>query len=130
MTFPKYKYLLTFRYAEMICDLGIIFSRKFYLSDLPVRRTVEQFTQALRSGKQNIIEGVSEIVSLKSQIKLLGVATASFEEATNFLLTLLHIETFLLFKQVKSAENKFLSEGGYTENLFKKRLNFRQKQDY
>jgi len=42
----------------------------------------------------------------------------------------LHIETFLLFKQVKSAENKFLSEGGYTENLFKKRLNFRQKQDY
>ncbi|PJC77362.1 hypothetical protein CO010_00600 [Candidatus Shapirobacteria bacterium CG_4_8_14_3_um_filter_39_11] len=81
MTFPKYKYLLTFRYAEMICDLGIIFSRKFYLSDLPVRRTVEQFTQALRSGKQNIIEGVSEIVSLKSQIKLLGVATASFEEA-------------------------------------------------
>ncbi|PJC77363.1 hypothetical protein CO010_00605 [Candidatus Shapirobacteria bacterium CG_4_8_14_3_um_filter_39_11] len=54
----------------------------------------------------------------------------NLEEATNFLLTLLHIETFLLFKQVKSAENKFLSEGGYTENLFKKRLNFRQKQDY
>jgi len=90
MSFPKYKYLLTYRYAEILCDLGVVFSRRFYLSSLgnlsdlsvPVRRTVEQFTQALRSGKQNIIEGVSEVASLKSQIKLLGIALASFEEAT------------------------------------------------
>jgi len=195
MSFPKYKYLLTYRYAEILCDLGVVFSRRFYLSSLgnlsdlsvPVRRTVEQFTQALRSGKQNIIEGVSEVASLKSQIKLLGIALASFEEATadledflrqrglklwpktdpriadfqkigyrfsnlsnlsdlgnlsqlpilpedpeeaaNFLLTLLHIETFLLSKQIKSTEEKFIREGGYTENLFKKRLAFRGGQD-
>lgn len=192
MSLPKYKYLLTYRYAEMLCDLGVDFSRRFYLSNLgnlseslPVKRTVEQFTQALRSGKQNIIEGVSEVASLKGQIKLLGVALASFEEAiadledflrqrglaiypktdprvadfqkigyqfsdlsnlsdlgnlrqlpilpgnpekaANFLLTLLHIETYLLSKQIKSAENKFLIEGGYTENLFKKRLDYRKK---
>lgn len=187
MSLPKYKYLLTYRYAEMLCDLGADFSRKFYLSDLPVHRTVEQFTQALRSGKQNIIEGVSEIASLKSQIKLLGIAAASFEEAiadledflrqrglliypkndpridsfrkigyrfsdlsnlsalgnlrelpklpespeeaANFLLTLLHIETFLLSKQIKSAEEKFLREGGYTENLYNKRINFRREEE-
>ena len=178
----------------MICDLGVEFSTRFYLSPLgnlshlsesfPVRRTVEQFTQALRSGKQNIIEGVSEIASFKSQIKLLGIAAASLEEAiadledflrqrglkiwpktdpkidsfrkigyqfsnlsnlsplgnlsklpilpknpeeaANFLLTLLHIETFLLSKQIKSAEEKFLREGGYTENLYNKRINFRR----
>lgn len=200
---PKYKYLLTYRYAEMVCDLGVIFSRLFYLgrpsvplsnlgnlsplSDFPVRRTIEQFTQALRSGKQNIIEGVSEIASLKSQIKLLGVALASFEEAiadiedflrqrglkiwlktdpriaefrkigyrfsdlsnlsplgnlsslpalkedpeeaANFLLTLLHIETFLLDKQIKSTEEKFLREGGYTENLYHKRIVFRRAEE-
>lgn len=204
MSLPKYKYLLTYRYAEMLCDLGVDFSRKFYLSrspnslgnlsnlgplsvPLPVGRTVEQFTQALRSGKQNIIEGVSEIASLKSQIKLLGIAAASFEEAiadledflrqrnlliysksdpkvaefkqigyrfsnlsnlsslgnlsvlpslpespeeaANFLLTLLHIETFLLSKQIKAAEEKFLKSGGYTENLYNKRINFRREEE-
>lgn len=204
MSLPKYKYLLTYRYAEMLCDLGVDFSRKFYLSrppnslgnlgnlsnlsvPLPVRRTVEQFTQALRSGKQNIIEGVSEIASLKSQIKLLGIAAASFEEAiadledflrqrslliypktdslidsfrkigyrfsdlgnlsslgnlsvlpalpdnpeeaANFLLTLLHIETFLLSKQIKAVEEKFIKSGGYTENLYNKRINFRREEE-
>lgn len=29
---------------------------------------------------------------------------------------------FLLDRQIKSAENRFIKEGGYTENLFKKRL--------
>jgi four helix bundle suffix protein len=204
MSLPKYKYLLTYRYAEMVCDLGVEFSRKFYLNrplnslsslsnlgnlndSLPVRRTVEQFIQALRSGKQNIIEGVSEIASFKSQIKLLGISSASFEEAiadledflrqrelkiwpktdprianfreigykysnlinlsslgnlselpvlpknaeeaTNFLLTLLHIETFLLSKQIKSAENKFIIEGGYTEKLYNSRINFRREEN-
>ncbi|MBI4990831.1 hypothetical protein HZB96_01930, partial [Candidatus Gottesmanbacteria bacterium] len=43
-------------------------------------------------------------------------------EATNFLLTLCHLETYLLSKQIMSLENRFVREGGYTENLFKKRL--------
>ncbi len=40
----------------------------------------------------------------------------------NFLLTLCHIETYLLHQQIVSAEAKFVSEGGFTENLFKRRL--------
>ncbi len=138
-------------------------------------------TQAARSGKQNIVEGVGQSdTSKKGEIKLLGVAKASFEElltdyedylrqhnfeiypkthskitgfrqtayrlsnisnlshlgnlkekpilpinsaeAANFLLTLCHLVTYLLSKQIASLENRFIKEGGYTENLFKKRL--------
>lgn len=179
---PKYKYLLTYRFAEIIFDLTVEFCRAFLLSDLshlgnlgkiPARRTVEQMVQAARSGKQNIVEGVSQQTSFKSQIKLLGVAAASFEEliadfedflrqrklpvwektdsqvqgfrrlgveatrlrlpkllklpkdsleAANFLLTLCHQETYLLSRQIASLEEKFITEGGYTEKLFQKRL--------
>lgn len=175
----KVKYLLTYRYALIIHDLTVAFVQKYidYKS-----RTRDQMEQAARSGKQNIVEGVSQITSLKTQIKLLGVAAASFEELTsdyedylrqrnlvtypkthsnvtfmretayrlsnldnlsvlgdliekpilsgnptddaNFLLTLCHIVTYLLSKQIKAAEEKFLHEGGYTENLFHKRLKF------
>lgn len=171
------KRLLTYRYAEIIHDLTVEFVKKYidYKS-----RTKDQMEQAARSGKQNIVEGVSQITSLKTQIKLLGVSAASFEELTadfedylrqhglpihpkthpkiaafrqtayylsnlsnlsdlgnlkekpvlpgnptddaNYLLTLCHIVTYLLSKQIKAAEEKFVREGGYTENLFHKRL--------
>ncbi len=42
--------------------------------------------------------------------------------AANLLLTLCHQETYLLSKQIQKAENDFVSHGGYTENLFKRRL--------
>jgi len=186
---PKYKYLITYRLAEIIYDLTVAFCRKFLLGGLgnlgtlggaPDRRTSDQMIQASRSQKQGIIEAVSEIASLKSQIKLLGVAyasgeelTADFEdflrrnrlriypkddprisrfrelgrklsslgnlgdlgnlkekpvlpenpeEAANFILTLLHQLSYLLERQIKQAEERFIKEGGYTENLFKKRL--------
>lgn len=185
----KVKYLLTYRYAEIIHDLTVEFCLR-YLSNLrdlkvPTRRTIEQMTQAARSGKQNIVEGVGQSqTSKKGEIKLLGVAKASFEELlsdfedflrqrsleicpktdlkvtrfrqiafrlsnlsnlsdlghliekpkligndqddANFLLTLCHQVTYLLDRQIKSLEEKFLKEGGFTENLFKKRLEYRK----
>lgn len=140
--------------------------------------------QAARSGKQNIVEGVSEArTSKKLEIKLLGVASASFEEliadyedflrqrqlpiwlktdekverlkhytyrishlsnlgslghlkekpilpqkavvAANLMLTLCHQITYLLSRQVDAAEQSFVKRGGYTEQLFKKRLRSR-----
>lgn len=178
MSLPKYKYLLTYRYAEITHDLTIDFCRKYidYRS-----RTKDQMEQGARSGKQCIVEAVGQSdTSKKGEIKLLGVAKASFEElltdfedylrqhnlqiypkthpkitqfrqtayslshlsnlshlghlikkpvlpvnseeAANFLLTLCHLETYLLDKQIKSLEKRFIDEGGYTENLFKKRL--------
>lgn len=194
MSFNKVKYLLTYRYSEIIHDLTVIeFVPKYILSNLsnlrnlstsehkPDYRTADQMNQAARSGKQCIVEGVGfSSTSKKMEIKLLGSSLASFEELlsdyedflrhrklevypkthpkvsefrqlafrlsdlrnlsnlgeliekptlsnnpqedANFLLTLCHQITYLLNKQIKAAEERFLKDGGYTENLFKKRL--------
>ncbi len=192
MGLPKHKYLLTYRYSEIIHDLTVEFCQKFMLSDLsslsnlPKFRSIDQMVQAARSGKQNIVEGVEQsLTSKKGEIKLLGVANASLEElitdyedflrqrnlaiwpktdqrittfrqtayrftnisnlsylgdliekaklpddtksAANFMLTLCHLATFLLSKQIAKAETVFIEKGGYTENLFKRRLESRIK---
>lgn len=44
------------------------------------------------------------------------------EEAANMLLTFCQMETFLLSRQIEALKKKFVSEGGFRENLFKKRL--------
>ena len=44
------------------------------------------------------------------------------EKSVNLLITLLYQETYLEKKQLESLEQKFINEGGYTEKLFKKRL--------
>lgn len=44
-------------------------------------RTIDQMTQAARSGRQNIAEGSQvSVTSKKSELKLVGVARASLEE--------------------------------------------------
>jgi len=45
----------------------------------------------------------------------------------NLMVTLIKMECYLLDKLIKRLEDKFVKEGGYTENLFKKRLNYRKK---
>lgn len=189
---PKHKYLLTYRYSEIIHDLTVEFCKRFLgylgnlgnLREIPQRRTIDQMVQAARSGKQNIVEGVGQSrTSKKGEIKLLGVAEASIEElitdyedflrqrklavwpkthpkiqsfrkravfltslsnlsdlgdlrekpklpedqetAANLLLTLCHMATYLLSRQIIKAEDDFVKTGGYTENLFKKRLQAR-----
>jgi len=188
---PKYKYLLTYRYSEIIHDLTVEFCRRFLgnlgtlgnLREIPQRRTIDQMVQAARSGKQNIVEGVGQSrTSKRGEIKLLGVAAASIEElitdyedflrqrkltvwpktylkiqafrkraavltslgnlsdlgnlkekprlpgdpetAANLLLTC-HMATYLLSRQIAKAEDDFVKTGGYTEHLFKKRLQAR-----
>lgn len=180
---PKYKYLLTYRYSEMIHDLTVPFCEKWIEWK---SRTRDQMVQAARSGKQNIVEGIGQShVSSSGEIKLLGVAKASLEElitdyedilrqrnlaiwpktdlrimgfrelglklsnlrnlsdlgnliekpilpenvenAANLLLTFCHMTTFLLDKQIKAAETKFIEDGGFSENLLKRRLDYRSK---
>ncbi|MFH0864462.1 MAG: four helix bundle suffix domain-containing protein [Candidatus Gottesmanbacteria bacterium] len=43
----------------------------------------------------------------------------------NHLINLIRRTNYLLDRQIKSLEDKFIREGGYTENLFKKRLKVR-----
>jgi len=74
----SYTDLLVYRLAVTIQDGSALFCEKF-LTDPRYRRTVEQMDQANRSCKQNIVEGVSE-KSYESQLKLIGVSRASYNE--------------------------------------------------
>mgnify|MGYP001599530553 CR=1 FL=1 len=49
------------------------------------------------------------------------------EEAANMLLTFCQMETFLLKRQIDSLTQKFIKEGGFRENLFRKRLEEKRK---
>lgn len=51
------------------------------------------------------------------------------EEAANFLLTLCNIEGFLLKKHVESLKLKHQREGGFSENLFRKRMQYKRVND-
>lgn len=175
-----YKYLLTYQYSLVVCDLTAEFCTKF-LAGRELLRLRDQMNQAARSGKQNIVEG-HQVESLESYIKLLGVARGSIFElsedyqdflrqrnlriwakdeqrmrklrdlrvmeipqphvpqfphiphdpelAGNLMVMFCQRTTYLLDKQVESLKQKFIKEGGFRENLFQKRLEYRKKQDW
>jgi|SRR3989339_36164 len=51
------------------------------------------------------------------------------EVAVNLMITLLNQETYMLDRQIAALEKKFVVEGGYTENLFKQRMEQRKKDE-
>jgi four helix bundle suffix protein len=64
--------------AEIVHDATVVFCDRFIDRR---SRTHDQMVQAARSGKQNIAEGsTASGTSKKTELKLLGVARASFEE--------------------------------------------------
>ncbi|MFC1600555.1 four helix bundle protein [Patescibacteria group bacterium] len=72
-----YKKLFTYWFALIIYDLTVDFTKR----NIKSYKLREQMDGAARSGKQNIVEGSEGMqTSLKSAIKLTGVAKASFEE--------------------------------------------------
>ena len=78
-----YRNLKSYQMAEIICDLNVIFCNKYmsYKTNKTYTRTFDQMVQAARSGKQNIAEGSQASgTSKKTELKLIGVARASFEE--------------------------------------------------
>jgi len=141
-------------------------------------RMSDQMIQAARSGKQNIVEASTERTSQKSELKLLGVARASFQElledyedflrqrgikqwqkedkeaqeiralsyrtdksydtyrsflsdsaiAANVATCLINQVNFLLDRQIKSLEEKFIKTGGWSENIYKKREQNKKRQ--
>jgi len=73
-----YRLLLSYRKAEVVFDLTHRFCERFLKRG---DRTIDQMTQAARSGKQNIAEGSrAGLTSKESEIKLTNVARASLEE--------------------------------------------------
>lgn len=49
------------------------------------------------------------------------------EEAANMLLTFCQMETFLLGRQIKALTDKFIQKGGFRENLFRKRISYKNQ---
>lgn len=99
------KKLLTYRYAEILFDLGYKFVKKYidYKS-----RTKDQLEQALRSGKQNIVEGVAVgKTSKSSEIKLLGVSKGSFEEAQSDFEDFLRINGYEIYPKIDYRVTRF-----------------------
>lgn len=74
----NFRDLIAFQKAECIYDITYYFTHKFLtIGD----RTIDQMVQAARSGKQIIAEGCSaSTTSSETEIKLLNVARASFQE--------------------------------------------------
>lgn len=64
----------------------------------------------------------------KSNLTNLTNWTNNPEKFANLMITLISKENYLLDKMIQSLEEKFVREGGYSENLTKQRLNERKKQ--
>src|SRR3989338_7931003 len=74
-----YKSLISYKLAQIAFDLGWDFVPRYYRK-YEDHRQRDQIKQALRSLKQNIVEGSSER-SLSSKLKLYDVAKSSGMEA-------------------------------------------------
>lgn len=74
-----YKQLISYKLAQIAFDLGWDFVPRYYRK-IEDSRQRDQIKQALRSHKQNIVEGSSER-SLSSKLKLYDVAKSSRMEA-------------------------------------------------
>ncbi|MEK7597231.1 MAG: four helix bundle suffix domain-containing protein [Patescibacteria group bacterium] len=162
-----YESLIVYWLAVEIYDLTVIFCNCYVDKK---SRTTDQMIQAARSGKQNIVEGSLE-PSMESNIKLTGVARASFgelledykdylrqhslplwnkddprileirrmriitnethiqspENFANLMITLCFKEGYLLDQLVRSQQEKFIKDGGFRENLFKKRIEYKNR---
>lgn len=85
-----YKSLISYKLAKIAFDLGWDFVPKYYYK-IEDSRQRDQIKQALRSHKQNIVEGSSER-SLSSKLKLYDVAKASGMEALEDFEDILRLE--------------------------------------
>jgi len=188
-----YKKLISYKLAQIAFDLGWDFVPKYY-SKYEDHRQRDQIKQALRSHKQNIVEGSAER-SLSRKLSLYDVSKSSGMEAledfedilrrerllrwnkddprikklrsifegypissnsstpsfpsvrkvcevldglegkegieavANYLIDLLIRSGYLLDKQMNALEEKHTKEGGYNENLLKRRLEYRKSVD-
>lgn len=193
MAGPGYKSLISYQLAQIAFDIGWKFV-PFYYSKPEDDRQRDQIKQALRSLKQNIVEGSAER-SLSSKLKLYDVAKSSGMEALEDFEDILRLERlsrwskddprltrlrktfenypsvpsrpsypsrpsatavgigglggiggleeivttvnyeidllircgYLLDRQIDAIEKKHETEGGYNENLLKKRLEYRKQ---
>ena len=75
----KWQDLYFYRKTDVLYQMTLVFCKRFLTAHGD--RTVDQMTQAARSGKQNIVEGCADgVTSTEMQLRLLNVARASIQE--------------------------------------------------
>lgn len=92
-------------------------------------------TQLLRHKAAELVRNLSNLSSLsllsplRGEEKLLRqfLLPTDSEEASNLLLTLCHQATYLLHRQVEALKEKHMREGGLSEELYRKRVEYRKK---
>ncbi len=99
----NYRQLLSFQKAEVIYDLTFRFCHRFLSKG---DRTIDQMIQAAGSGKQNIVEGSkASVTSKETEIKLTGVARASFEELLTDYCDFLRVRDFTVWPKDSKEAN-------------------------
>lgn len=99
------------------------------LEDFLRQRGLKQWSKddprvlAWRAKSAKLVRNLSHLRDLGDLRRLPLPAEA--EEAANFLLTLCHQATYLLDRQVQALKEKHMKEGGLTEELYRKRTNYR-----
>lgn len=89
----------------------------------------EEISVELRSRIARFINDLANAESEEEAIKKLQAVPfpQNPEMAANILITLCHQATYLLHKQILSLKKKHEREGGLTEELYRKRIDFRRR---
>jgi four helix bundle suffix protein len=82
---------------------------------------------AVRRKYQSDGSDKSDKSDVSDRIDPYGIKTASPEVAANTLICLINQASYLLGRQLQRLEQDFLSEGGFTERLYKQRQAAREK---
>ena len=120
-----YRKLVSYQMAIIVADYTHDFIT-LYINQKS--RTRDQMEQAARSGKQNIVEGsMASGTSKKTEIKLLGVARASFEELLADYEDFLRQNNLSIWPKshpevLKIRQLSYMSNKSYTTNMTYKRV--------
>ncbi len=107
LSYPSdYKQLIFYRKTVVLYDMTFFFKEKFLLKG---DRTQDQMEQAARSGKQNIVEGLTDgMTSREMEIKLLNVARGSIKELLEDYQDYLRVHNLMLWDEKHERYNKML----------------------
>jgi four helix bundle suffix protein len=77
--------------------------------------------------KVSDLSDLSDRFDPSDALQLYNLRTASPEAAANAIICLVNQASFLLGRQLRMLEQKFLDEGGFTERLYRERRNRRRE---
>ncbi len=108
-------------HEELIGDFEDILRQK----GMPQWEKSDPRVTDLRARSATLIRNLSRLRDLRLLRQL--PLPQKEEDAANFMLTLCHQSTFLLNRQIESLTRKHEKEGGFTEALYRRRLEFRHR---